>query len=85
MPGGDLEKRLATAVDGLKWSQSAGDTITQFTMNHHYKLEDTRYLCDVTYVLETIGRKGTIETTNNMKLILVETEKGLKVEAISVY
>lgn len=85
VPGGALEKRLATAVDGLKWSQSAGDTIKQVTMNHYYDLGEEGYLCDVTYILETIGKKGAVETTNNMKLILVSTDKGLKVEALSVY
>lgn len=85
VPDGDLAARLKKAFDGLTYAQSNGDTLLELTMNRYAKLGQGQYLCDFTYIVQTYGRKGAVETTSNMKVIIVETANGLKVEAISSY
>lgn len=85
IPNSDLAARLYTAIDGLQYAQSNRDTIQQASVNHLADLGDDRYYCDVTYIVETWGREGAVQTTNNLKLIILETEDGLKVESMTRY
>lgn len=82
---GELAKRLYTAIDGLNYAQSRGDTIQEITVHRYVDIGDGRYMCDVTYIVETIGTKGAVDTTNNLKLIILNTSDGLKVEAMTRY
>ncbi|MBQ8835110.1 MAG: hypothetical protein IJ001_09350 [Oscillospiraceae bacterium] len=83
--GGDLAKRLANAIDGLQYAQSNGDSVVEFQVNQCVTISEERYMCDVTYLLRTIGKKGAVDTVNNMKIVFLQTDKGLKVEAIASY
>ena len=85
VPNGELARRLYTALDGLQYAQSNGDTIWEITVNQYYKVSQERYVCDVTYMVETIGRNGAVMTENNLKVVFVQTEDGLKVEAMTRY
>ena len=85
VPEGDLAKRLYTAIDGLHFAQSLRDTIQSIHINQYAKLSDGRYYCDVTYVVETVGKKGPVEMTYNMKVIMLKTEVGLRVEGMTRY
>ena len=80
-----LAKRLYSALDGLQYAQSNGDVVKSITMNLCTDIGNGRYFYDVTYVIETLGRAGWVETTNNLKLIILDTEDGLKVEAMTRY
>ncbi len=82
---GELAKRLYTAVGGLYYAQSLRDTLKETTMNQRVKLGDGRYFCDVSYVVETVGKKGAVEVSYNLKVILLETNEGLRVEAMTRY
>lgn len=81
----DLAYRLYTAIDGLDYAQSRGDSIQQILINQIADVGNARYYCDLTYIVETIGREGAVQTTNNLKLIILETDDGLKVEAMTRY
>lgn len=83
--GSDLANRLYTAIDGLQFAQSNGDLLENIQVNQYADLDDGRYLCDVTYLVKTWGKKGAVETVNNLRLIIVETSDGLKVEAMTRY
>lgn len=85
VPNGELAKRLYTALDGLHYAQSNGDTIKDITVNHFYKISEERWMCDVTYIVETIGRNGAVQMENNLKVIFLQTEDGPKVEAMTRY
>lgn len=85
VPNGDLAQRMGKAIDGLQFAQSGGDDIVSVVFNQCLRISDERYFCDVSYVLRTIGKKGVVETTNNMRLICLENENDLKVEAIVNY
>lgn len=85
VPDGELAQRLYTAIGGLYYAQSLRDTITSTTVNQYAKLGNGRYFCDVSYVVETVGKKGPVEMPYNMKVIMLETDVGLRVEAMTRY
>lgn len=81
----DLASRMKMALDGLSYAQSKGDEVVSLTINRAISLDDGRYICDVTYEVDTTGREGVVRTTNNVQLIVVRTEDGMKVESLSSY
>lgn len=83
--GSDLAVRMQKALDGLAYAQSRGDTIVSITNNQFIQIADDRYICDVTYVVDTTGREGVVQTTLNAKVVVVRTASGLKVETLVSY
>jgi len=81
----ELAKRLKTALDGLQYGQSRSDKIISITVNQLIRLDETTYLCDVTYVVDTQGRDGVVQNTFPTKLTIVQTDKGLRVATILNY
>ena len=85
VPEGALAKRLYTAIEGLHFAQSLRDTIQETSVNQYANLGDGRYLCDTTYVVETVGKKGAVDVTYNLKVVILKTDVGLRVEAMTFY
>jgi hypothetical protein len=83
--GSDFESRMYGALTGQKVTQSKGDKITDITNNYFFKLEDGRYACDVTYVIDTTGKQGVVTTTNNVRIIVDDTKDGLRVFTVYNY
>lgn len=83
--GSDFASRLYNAIEGLQFGQSQGDKVVSLVANHQVRLEEGRYLCDITYEVDTTGRAGVVRTTTNAKLIIVHTDSGLKVESMNIY
>lgn len=81
----DFASRLKMALDGLTYAQSKGDEIVSITMNQQIAITDDKYLCDVTYVVDTTGKEGVVQTTNNAQIIVVRTEDGFLVEKLTSY
>lgn len=84
-PGGDLQKRMYSALDGLSWGRDTGSTLREISVNHAVFLGNGHYLCDVTYNVEAVVYKDDPITVNNATMILVETENGLLVESLMSY
>ena len=82
LPNTKLTRRLRTAMDGLKWVTDRGASIKEITVHNRLRMEDGRYLWDVSYVVATKDYAGSIETQARVKLVITETEKGLKTEAM---
>jgi len=82
---GVMAQRLYSALEGLTYAQSGGDSIQELTINRIVPLEDGYYVCDVTYIVQTYGRNGPVNTTNNMKLMLVTETDGLKLKTMESY
>lgn len=82
---GELAKRLYTAIDGLQFAQSRGDTVDAVTVLRYVPLGEERYLCELRCDVTTLGRKGAVQTTTNMKLLILRTDSGLKAEAMEMY
>lgn len=83
--GSDLASRMKMALDGLSYAQSKGDEVVSLTINRAISLGDGRYVCDVTYEVDTTGRNGVVRTTTNVQIIVVRTEDGMKAEALNIY
>lgn len=85
VPESKLAKRMQEALDGLLYAQSKGDEIADIQMHHYIELPDDRYMCDVTYKVNTTGTEGVVQTTTNVKMILVESDGKLLVESMIGY
>lgn len=85
VPGGDLEDRMVNALDGLQYAQSYGDQLASLTTHHQVRLAEGRYLCDVSYELDTTGHNGTVRTQTNMQLVFVRAGAELLVERLTTY
>lgn len=83
--GGNLETRLYEAISGQYWANSNGDNIQNITFNSCKKIGDNFYLVDVTYVIDTIGTEGTVQSTSNNKILIQGTENGYFALDISSY
>lgn len=83
--GSRLQTRMRDAIDGLQFAQSNGDKIASIDMHQMIDLGEGKYLCDVTYLVDTTGHKGVVQTSNNVKIIVTEIEGTLKAEAMTSY
>lgn len=85
VPGSNLAKRMLEALDGMQYAQSRGDELEDAIIHHLVRLEEGRYLCDVTYLVNTIGNEGKVQTTNNAHIIIVRKNGNLLVESLIAY
>lgn len=80
--GGELAKRMRDAFDGLSWVSDRNATLDNVDIGHFINIGNGRYLCDVTYTVNTRTFNGETKTSANVKLILLQTQDGLKVEVM---
>lgn len=85
VPDSSLVTRLREAMDGMQYAQSRGDEITDIQVNHYVQLADGAYLCDATYKVETIGNEGKVETTTNVRIVILENEGKFLVDFMTGY
>lgn len=85
VPDSNLARRMLEALDGMMYAQSRGDEIDTITVHHYVRLEEGRYLCDVTYLVNTIGTQGEVQTSNNAHIIVVEQNGKLLVDSLIAY
>lgn len=85
VPGSDFADRLWEALEGLAFGQTQGTKVVSIVTHHQVRLAENKYLCDVTYEVDTIGYKGTVRLTTNAKIVVVQTEKGLLAESVNIY
>lgn len=84
-PDSTLKDRLYASIEGLQFAKSRGDVLVGMTMHRYVDIGNGYYLCDVTYLVDTTGREGVVQTTTNMKIIVTRTDDGLLVDAMSGY
>ena len=84
LQGSDLATRLKDAIAGLQFGQSKGDEIVSIVTHLQIRL-DEKYLVDLTYEVDTTGKEGVVRTTTNARLLIAQTDDGLKVESIIIY
>ncbi len=83
--GSDLAQRLRGALYGQMYTQSEGDELESVTINHLVNIGDGKYLCDVTYVVNTTGHEGEVQSTLSVKLIITQSGSSYLVEAMTSY
>lgn len=82
---GVLAERLRSAVEGLAFGQTNGIKVQDVLVNRCVPLDDGVIMCDMTYLVRTTGKKGPVDTSSNMKLILVTEEGAYKVKSMERY
>ena len=80
-----LAQRMYDALDGMQFAQSRGDEVASIDVHHYVHLGEGKYLCDVTYKVDTTGYEGVVQTTTNCKIVLVEQNGKLLVESMIGY
>lgn len=80
-----LASRLHESLQGQAYAHSQKDDVMSIEYHHIIRIEEGRYICDVTYLVDTINQHGNIQTTNNIKVVVVQTDDGLKVETMTAY
>ena len=82
---GALSERLRTAIDGLAFGQTNGASIQDVIINRIVPLAEGTYMCDMTYLVRTVGKKGPVDTSSNMKIIIVTENEAYKVKSMERY
>ena len=85
VPGCALADRMYDALNGLKWVNNQQAQILSNTANHRIRLSEGLYLYDFTYEVKVSHSGNTATSTENVRLILKQTENGLKVERMVNY
>ena len=80
-----LAQRMYDALDGYQFAQSQGDQIAGISIHHLLPLEEGKYLCDVTYLVDTTGYDGVVQTTTKCRIIIVENGGKYLVESKIIY
>ena len=82
---GALSELLRSAIDGLAYGQTNGAKIENVTINRIVPLGSGTHMCDLTYLVSTIGKKGAVETTSDMKIIIVTESGAYKLKSMERY
>lgn len=85
VPNGQLFQRLTSALDGLNFGQSLGDKRGQTEIHTMLQVDEELFFVDVTYLVDTTGKKGVVSTTNNLKLLLVPSKDTFLVSDMCSY
>ena len=85
VPDGALAQRMYDALGGLKWVSDRNAQILSLEIHRQVRFLDGRYLCDVTYVVSAREQSGMAETTQNLRILFLDTEDGLRAESMVSY
>lgn len=85
VPGGELAKRMYDAIAGLSWVKDRGAKVSGIDIHHSIDIGNGRYLCDLTYHVDTTNFSGAVQVSSSIKLIVVQTNDGFKAEAMITY
>ena len=85
VPGGELAQRLRSAIDGLYWVSDRHATLDHIDVHHYVRTGEGKYICTLTYVVNTTTFNGSTQTTTNVKLVFAETANGLRAEGMLNY
>lgn len=80
VPNSDLHKRVHGILDGLLWVSDRHASLESMEIHKYIQLEDNRYLCQLTYVINTRTNAGATRSENHVTVIFQNTASGLKAE-----
>lgn len=80
--GGMLAQRMKEAMVGLIWVTDRNASVKELRVDMCLRLEEGRYLCDFTYVVDTNDFSGSVESVSHVEMVIVETAKGLRAESM---
>lgn len=80
--GGDLQIRTFNTMDSLIFGSYRNNVITDIQIRKILDVGDGRYMCDLTYYVDCWGIWGFVNTENVIRLIVQNTDKGIKAAEI---
>lgn len=85
VPDSKLSQRMEEAIVGLLWVTDRRADVNRIDIHRTLRLEEGRYVCDLTYVVDTRDFSGKKQSSTTITLIIVETENGLKAESMTTH
>lgn len=85
VPDGALAERFYNMHGGVQWTDANPDELISLSYNRIVPLEDGRYICDITYVVNTVGKVEAQEETINCLIVVLPVDGELKVESMVNY
>ena len=76
--GGDLQVRTFNTMDSLIFGSYRNNVITDIEIKKILAFGNGQYMCDLTYFVDCWGVFGFVNTENVIKLIVQDTDAGLK-------
>ena len=84
--GGDLDKRMHDALDGLHWAHTSSVNVDAATLNGALALGDNHYILDITSIATTYTNgKGEAESVSNMRVIVRERNDDIRAIFLELY
>lgn len=80
--GGKLAQRMKEAMNGLIWVTDRHASVSSVTPAWCMRLEEGRYVCEFTYVVDTRDFAGAKESTSRVQMVIVEERGALKAESM---
>ena len=80
--GGDLQVRTYNTMDSLVFGTYRNNVITGIDIRKILDVGSGQYMCDLTYYVDCLGALGYVNTENIIRLIVQETDAGLKAAEI---
>lgn len=84
VPDCELKTRLYGAIAGLSWTSDRHSEITALEIHHRVNLGNDRYLCDVTYEVDTQLHNGTSHEVTKVHFLITNTDNGMRVEGMEI-
>ena len=81
----NLSTRLKDSLEGLSWVLDRRAQITDLKIHAIVYMGDDHYLCDFSYVVDGTTYEGPIRNEANVKLVIDDTDNGLKAESMTNY
>ncbi len=85
LEGSEFRERIFAALGGLEFGQTYRNTIKEITMNLCTRMEDGSFCVDLTYLVETVGKKGPVDVLSNARVIITRSGNDLKVVELYRY
>lgn len=85
VPGGDLARRMRSALDAMYWVGDHRAKITALKHNQIIRLQTGAYMCDLTYTINQQVRGGRADSSVNLRIVLVDVDGILKAESMLIY
>lgn len=85
VPKGALEQRMRDAMRGLSWVTDRNVSIKSIETNYSLNVGEGRYLCNITYIVDTSDISGQIQSVCDVMVVYVMTDDGLKAESMLNY
>ena len=76
--GSDLQIRTYNTMDSLMFGTYRNNKITKIDIRKILDLGNGQYMCDLTYFVDCWGTSGFVNTENIIRLIVQDTEDGIK-------